>query len=150
MASQAEWDKRFLRLAREISTYSKDPSTKVGAVITFGKEIVSTGYNGFPAGVEDTPERLNDRALKYDLIIHGEINAILFAKRDLFGATLYTYPFPPCVKCACIVTQVGIARIVTLPPTDEQRARWGDSFERSYEVLGESGVLVSIYEGIDD
>ncbi len=82
----ADWDARFLELARLVSTWSKDPSTQVGAVITRGKFVVSLGFNGHPKGVTDSPGRLENREVKYRTIIHAEINAILTAKQDLKAA----------------------------------------------------------------
>lgn len=136
-----KWDKRFLSLAQNVSTWSKDPSTKVGAVIVDDKRrIVSVGYNGFAAKVDDIEERYNDRSIKYEMIIHGEINAILFANRDLSGCTLYTYPFMPCSRCAAIVIQSGINRVVA-PYSDD--ARWKTSFELSQKMFQEANVLLS-------
>ena len=77
-----KWDTRFLGLAAHISAWSKDPSSQVGAVISDGNRIVSLGYNGFAAGVEDRRERLDDRDCKLNLTIHAEENAMIFAKRD--------------------------------------------------------------------
>ena len=74
-----KWDLRFLKLAEHISNWSKDPSTKVGCIIVGeDREIRSTGFNGFPRGIEDSEERLNDRTQKYPLICHAEENAIMF------------------------------------------------------------------------
>ena len=75
-----KWDKRFLELAKHISLWSKDPSTKVGCVVVGeDREIRSTGFNGFPRGIEDDHGRLSDRAQKYPLICHAEENAIMHA-----------------------------------------------------------------------
>ena len=72
-----KWKRRFIELAKHISTWSKDPSTQVGAVIVRpDKTIASVGFNGFPRGVDDRPEKLADRPLKYQMIVHAEINAI--------------------------------------------------------------------------
>ena len=69
-----KWKKRFIQLSKEISTWSKDPSTKVGAlIISEDRNIVSTGYNGFPRGIEDTEERLNNRELKYKFSHRGSL-----------------------------------------------------------------------------
>ena len=77
-----KWDRRFLELAEHISTWSKDPSTKVGCVVVGeDREIRSTGFNGFPRGIEDDAERLEDREQKYPLICHAEENAIMHAAR---------------------------------------------------------------------
>ncbi|MBT3764776.1 MAG: CMP deaminase, partial [Rhodospirillales bacterium] len=91
------WDHRFLNLARFIANWSKDPSTQVGCVIADPMmRIVSTGFNGLPSGVEDTIERLENRDIKYEMVVHAERNAIIDAKRDLSGLTLYVWPLMPC------------------------------------------------------
>ncbi len=135
-----KWDQRFLNLAKEVSTWSKDPSTKVGAVITSGIRVVSLGYNGFPRGIRDTEERLNNRELKLQHTIHGEINAILQARQDLTACTLYTYPFIPCSACALQVIQSGIELVVAPSPTPEQNERWGKSFDITRALFKEAGV----------
>lgn len=141
-----KWDKRFLDLAKLVSSWSKDPSTKVGAVIVDdNRRIVSCGFNGFSQVVIDSEEDYNDRETKYSKIIHGEINAILFAQRDLTGCTLYTYPFMPCDRCAPIVSQAGIVRVVTLFPTVEQIMRWGDSFGLSISHFDEASIQLVQY-----
>lgn len=137
-----KWDKRFLRLAREISSWSKDPSTKVGAVIVDdNNRIISVGYNGFPQGVEDSEERLLDRQKKYDIIVHGEMNAILFANKSLVGCTLYTWPFEPCSKCAGVIIQSGIKRVVSIVNTN---SRWGENFSISRKLFTEAKVCLEL------
>ena len=71
-----KWDGRFLDIAREISTWSKDPSRKIGAIAVRDRKILATGYNGFPKGIEDTPCRLNIREIKYQYVVHAEMNCI--------------------------------------------------------------------------
>jgi len=139
------WDDRFLSLASVVATWSKDPSTKVGAVIVDPfRRIISTGYNGFPAKIADD-SRYDIREEKLEMIIHGEINAILFAKRDLTDCTLYTVPFMPCSRCAAIIIQTGIKRVVAPSHTGiEQHTRWEKSFERSLALFGEAGVRVDL------
>ena len=78
-ARQEKWDRRYLDIAKSVSQWSKDPSTKVGAVLVRDNRIVSVGYNGFPEGVDDSEERYNNRELKYDLVVHAEVNAIISA-----------------------------------------------------------------------
>lgn len=142
-----KWDKRFIELAEHVSTWSKDPSTKVGAVIVDNdRRIVSVGYNGFPAGVDDDTDRYDDREVKYEMIIHGEINAILFANKDLKGCTLYTWPFQPCSRCASIVVQKGISRVVTLVNKDP---RWKKSFDLSAKIFSEADTKLVLFDGID-
>lgn len=135
---QAWWDRWHLGLARYHATPSKDPSTKVGAIIIDARRRpVSSGYNGFACGIEDTDERLNNRDLKYKLVIHGEENAMHFAERDLSGCTLYTWPFMPCASCASHIIQRGIVRVVA-PNNDNPR--WVESFKLTREVFAEAGV----------
>lgn len=109
-----KWDERFLKLAQEVSTWSKDPSTKVGAVICRGKHVVSQGFNGFPPCVDDLEHWLNDREIKYKLVIHAEANAILNAGGSVVGCTLYTYPLSPCGECAKLVAAAGIKRVLSV------------------------------------
>jgi dCMP deaminase len=133
-----DWNDRFLNLAEHIANWSKDPSTKVGAVIVDdSRRIVSTGYNGFPRGVEDSDLRLQQREIKYEMIVHGEINAIVFANQNLQGCTLYTWPFMPCSRCAGIVIQSGIKTVVTLL---NDNPRWQDSFRLTEKMFAEAGV----------
>lgn len=141
---QLKWDKRYLGLAQYwANECSKDPSTKVGAVIVSPyNAVVSLGYNGFPVRVQDTEERLNNRDLKYKIVVHGEINAISFAEKNLHGCTLYTWPFMPCSVCAGIVIQNGFVRVVA-PYSDNPR--WLESFQLTRMMFGEAGVsLVEI------
>jgi dCMP deaminase len=138
-----KWDVRFLRLAEHVSLWSKDPSTKTGAVITDSQQrIVSLGYNGFPRGVADTNERLNNREIKYEMIVHCERNAIIFAQRDLKDCTLYTWPFMSCSVCAAMVIQSGITRCVA-PYSDNPR--WQASFQLTTDMFKESGVQLDLY-----
>ena len=137
-----DWHRRFLDLAQHISSWSKDPSTQVGAVIVDDqRRIISTGYNGFPRGVTDLAERYEDRDTKYEMIVHGEVNAILFATQSLQNATLYTWPFMPCSRCAGIVIQSGI-RTVVAPYCENPR--WTNSFDLTRRMLAEAGVELII------
>lgn len=133
-----KWDCRFLRLAEFISSWSRDPSKNVGAVIVDQKKrIVSLGFNGFPRGVDDD-HRLNDQNLKNEIVIHAEINALLFANKDVQGCTLYVWPIPPCSRCAAQIIQSGIARVVA--PYIEEADRWKASVQLGRDVLDEGGV----------
>ncbi len=136
-----KWDSRFLGLAAHISSWSRDPSTRVGAVIVRpNKTIASLGYNGFPRGVDDDPARYKDRTTKYKLVVHGEANAIVAAEESLHGFTIYTWPFPPCVDCAGLIIQAGITRVVAPRPTAEEFERWGDSMTTAGMMFNEAGV----------
>jgi len=138
------WDIHFLRLARECSRMSKDPSTKVGAVIVKDRRVFSTGFNGFAPGVADD-HRLNDRAKKYALVIHAEMNAIIYAGRESQGATLYLWGFEgaPCANCAKHLAAAGVVRVVASgPPIPE---RWADSLAEAERILYEADVGIRYY-----
>ena len=133
-----KWDRRMLALAQHIASWSKDPSTKVGAVIADNRRrIISVGYNGFPAGVRDVA--LEDRDFKYNRIVHAELNALLFARGSVEGATLYVWPMPPCSRCAGPIIQAGIARVVS-PPAEEL---WEESCRFGREMFIQAHVVVS-------
>lgn len=135
-----KWDKRFLEIAEHVSTWSRDPSTKCGSAITRGKFIVSLGFNGFPAGTSDDPEIYADRPRKLRRVAHSELNAILSAKQDLTGCTIYVHPFTPCAQCSVAIIQSGITRVVTKTPSAELVERWGDSITESLAMFAEAGV----------
>ncbi|QYZ66872.1 MAG: dCMP deaminase family protein [Gammaproteobacteria bacterium (ex Lamellibrachia satsuma)] len=140
-----KWDTRFLGLAAHISGWSKDPSSQVGAVITDGNRIISLGYNGFAAGVVDAETRLSDRECKLNLTIHAEENAMIFAKRDLRGCTVYV-THPPCPRCASKLIQEEIGRVVFINPSQDFLSRWADDIELSRQMYGEAGVEMTGYE----
>lgn len=142
---QEKWDRRFLELAKFVSTWSKDPSTQVGAVIVDQNRIVvGMGYNGFPRGVNDDEYRYNDREAKYKLIVHAEQNAIINAGHRAVGATIYVYPAfgkpPLCSTCAKSVIQAGIVRVVGYEPEvdSERAARWADELAWAYLLCNEA------------
>jgi dCMP deaminase len=137
--SLKNWDTRFIDLAKLVSTWSKDPSTKVGAVITdVNNRVISVGYNGFPKKIQDN-DRLFDRQTKYNIVVHAEANALMFASKSVKECTLYTYPFEPCPKCASLIIQSGITRVVSIPNTNE---RWEKDFQMSRSLFSEAGVLL--------
>lgn len=143
---EEKWDRRFLGLAKYISSFSLDPSTKVGAVIVDDdNRIISVGYNGLPKGICDSEERLNNREWKLSTIIHGEINALNFAERSVKGCTLFTFPFMPCSRCSSIIIQRGIKRVVA-PFNDNER--WRDSFKITSELFEEARVELVLYKDL--
>ena len=143
--SDRKWSLRFLSLAKVIASWSKDPSTKCGAVISDDKFMVSSGYNGFPKRIRDKPEDYANRELKYRKVIHAEMNAILNARQSLEECTLHVWPFPPCERCAAMIIQSGIYRIVSIWPTTEQIERWGDSIKLAEEMFREADIQVIYY-----
>ena len=147
---QIKWDRRFLEMAKLVSTWSKDPSTQCGAVITRGKHIVSVGFNGFPAGCNDDDALYANRETKYSRILHAEVNAILSAKQDLTGCTIYVHPLLPCDRCAATIIQAGITKVVALEATPDMLYRWGDALEVSKRMLAEADVECLTYPGEDN
>ena len=146
------WHNHFLQLCLDHARMSKDPSTQVGALIIGpDREPLSNGFNGFPRGIADTEERLNDRELKNKLIVHAEMNAILNAARvgtALKGSTLYlaainssglVWGGPPCTRCTVELIQAGIKRVITR----HQKAvpsRWHEDIAFARKLIEEVGI----------
>lgn len=155
--SLEKWDRRFLKLAKEVSTWSKDPSTKVGAVVVDGhtKEIISLGYNGFPRGMGDYESYYNNRELKYAMVVHAEENAIISGLNKIKHSysVLYVYPsfmLPPiCSRCCATAIQAGINEIVGFynDELDEQQLRWKDSILISKQMCDSVGIS---YRGLKE
>jgi dCMP deaminase len=146
------WDEYGIAEARLAAAKSKDPSTGCGAAVFSPKNrLISKGWNGFPRGVADDPVLLADRATKYELVIHAEVNAILFAGRELDGCTIYVWPMPPCSRCASVIAQSGIKRVVAPVPSSEHRERWGWSLDLARWVYEQAGIeYCEIAEVADD
>lgn len=137
-----DWDRRFLDLAEHISTWSKDPRTKVGAVIVDEKKrVVSVGYNGFPRGVRDDEDRYEDRPTKHLFVAHAERNALDNAPLQVEGCTLYA-TLMPCGECAKSIIQKGIKTVVTYK---SDRADNGYNWDATMTMFSESGVEIYFY-----
>jgi len=135
-----KWLQRFYQMAELVASWSKDPSTQVGAVITQHNRVVSLGFNGYPHGVSDSAGE-DSRDLKLLKTIHAEENAILFAKRDLVGCDMIVTHFP-CPNCAAKIIQTGITSVYSPPPDPEFSSRWGEKIKISESMFAESGVAV--------
>ena len=134
-----EW---ALGMAKHVALLSKDPSTKVGAVIFDPKRrLVSAGYNGFARGVADHPTRLHDRDTKYKLVLHAEKNAIMFATAPLDACTLVV-THPCCAQCAALTIQAGIKHVVWPKPGKDFMDRWAEDYAFAVAQFGEAGVKV--------
>lgn len=137
-----KWDQRYLKLAYEVAQWSKDPSSKIGAITVGSKgQVLSQGFNGFPRGLKDDFTRLHNRETKYKFVVHAEMNAIYNATYNgtsLDGATLYVYGLPICSECAKGVIQVGIKRVVM--PNQNVDGKWLDSWMTSMNFFDEAGV----------
>lgn len=144
--SEQKWDLRFLAMAQLVSGWSKDPSTKTGAVIVRpDRSVVSLGFNGFARQMDDAKELYEDRPTKYSRIIHCEVNALIQAKQPIEGCTLYTYPFISCDRCIVQMIQAGITRFVSQSPSEDALSRWSDAFEKSRAFMKEAGAEVREY-----
>lgn len=146
MTRQDKWDGRYLAIALQIASWSKDPSTKVGAVVVNGdNRIVSTGFNGFPPGEDDAAHLYTDRAYKYAHVVHAEQSALeQCPTRGCSGFTIYT-SFPCCPNCTRAIRARGFRRIVCPPlPTAGKSAewisQWGDWVRESLAIAYAGGV----------
>jgi dCMP deaminase len=147
MTSKQIWDYRYLKLAKEVAQWSKDPSSKIGAVAVGPKgNVLAQGYNGFPRGIFDYDDRYENRDTKYKLVVHAEMNVIYNATYNgvsLDGATLYVAGLPICSECAKGIIQVGIKRVVmeevVVPP------KWEESWHWSKLMFNEAGIEVLRY-----
>ena len=139
---QARWDERYLGLAHHIAQWSKDPRAKVGAVLVQQRHarIVATGFNGFPANVEDSAERLQDKAQKLRMILHAEQNALLHAGREARHCDAYVVGKPVCNVCATLLIQSGVRRVVAAAPRRGTGSYWDQVGLLAIEMLREAGV----------
>ena len=140
----SDWHQRFLALSRTVASWSKDPSTKVGAVAVRDRRVLATGYNGLPTHVGDDLERLNNRDVRLAMSVHAEANVIAYAARHgvcLNGATIYVFPLMTCNQCAAQLIQAGISRVVV--PNFVEPVRWQESFDTARLMFVEAGVAVA-------
>ena len=131
-----------MELAKQIASWSKDPSTQVGCVVVGpDREIRSTGFNGLPRGIKDSEDRLNNREIKYPMICHAEENAIMHAARigiSLKDCTAYV-TWPPCTRCARSLIQAGVSEII-YPKGIDIPDRWIQDFDLSLKMFKEAAV----------
>jgi dCMP deaminase len=139
-----KWDRRFLDLAQQVANWSKDPSTKVGAVLVRPNgTVASLGFNGFARGVRDHEARYADRKIKYEMVVHAELNALLNARESVEGYTIYVTPLPPCAQCAAALIQEGIGGIVIEQKKDLPEI-WREKFAISETMFKEAGISVHL------
>ncbi len=139
-----KWEKRMLQIAKLIATFSKDPSTQVGAVIfnPDRKTIITTGYNGFPRGTMDDVRLYEDREQKYPRVVHAEANAIVEAASQgvsTYGSSLAT-THTPCANCAGLIIQAGIKHIFFEDTGDDMARLHGDV---AVQLFKEAGVQLT-------
>lgn len=142
-----KWDVRFLDMAKFVAQWSKDPSTKTGAVIVRpDRTIASIGYNGFAKRCSDADYLYEHRDTKYSRVIHCEMNAVLSARERLDGYTLYTWPFMSCDRCAAHVVQAGISVCVAPVTPDALKERWATSISAAEAMFAEAGVTLKLVD----
>lgn len=144
MSQHISWDQYFMSLAILISLRSKDPSSKVGAVLVRDNKIIGTGYNGFPTGSDESQfpwERdvegegwLNT---KYPYVIHAEANALLNTVADSKGCEIFV-TLHPCNECAKLMIQGGVKRVTYL----SDKHKGVDAFVAARKLLEVTGVEV--------
>ena len=145
-----EWDYYFMKMVYLVALKSKDPSSKIGAVLVNTNRVVSTGYNGFPIGVNDLPQRYDNRETKYKFICHAEANSVLAAARfgiSTLNTTLYTQSVP-CNECCKSIIQGGIKEIVCHSLWKKMKQKWIDSQEISDIMLKECGITVRYIDDV--
>lgn len=141
-----KWDIRFIQRAEEVALWSKDPNKKVGCVLVLGKRSIAEGYNGFPEGLSDDLSRLKNAFFKDRVIIHAEKNAVINAGKfgvATEGATAYVN-YHPCARCASVLIQAGIRKIVC-PSPELASPKWKEDFKLSSDILVEANVLTLYY-----
>ena len=149
MVKSKKWHARYLSLAREVSTWSKDPSTKIGSVaVGENGQILSQGYNGFPRGIEDTEERLHNREEKYNYVVHAEKNCIYNACLNgvsLKGSNVFVHGLPVCNECCKGLLQVGVKGVIMGNPPGIHES-WEEKFLLTKSKLLEAKIPFVRYE----
>jgi len=144
------WTEYFLGLAEQVKLKSKDQSTQIGAVIVGeDNEVLSTGYNSFPRGMDDTKQERQERPEKYFWFEHAERNAIYNAARigvSLKNSTIYLTSGLPCMDCARGIVNSGV-KVVWCKRvcTTKNKEKWEESQMKSMQLLSECGVQVFFY-----
>jgi len=144
-----DWNSYFISIADTVREKSKDPSSKIGAVIIGPeRQIISTGFNGFPRGIDETDLTRWERPIKYQFVEHAERNAIYNAARHgiaVRGCAMYMVgfgpPCVPCIECAKAVIQSGIVKVVG-HAVKEAPESWLDDLNFAKDLLIEAGVAL--------
>jgi dCMP deaminase len=144
------WTEYFLEIAEVVKLKSKDQSTQIGAVVVGeGRNVLSTGYNSFPRGLDDSLQERQERPEKYFWMEHAERNAIYNAALEgvsLKNSTIYLTSGLPCMDCARGIVNSGI-KIVWCKRvcTTKNKEKWEESQKKSLQLLNECGVEVCYY-----
>lgn len=139
---QHKWDLRYLALASNIAEWSKDPSSKIGAIAVGSKgQVLAQGYNGFPRGMVDSPTLYEQKEEKYARIVHAEMNMIYNASFNgvcLNESVVYVSGLPTCSDCAKGLIQVGVSELIM--PKQPIPDKWYDSWQKSKAYYKEAGL----------
>ena len=146
-----DWKEYFLNIAESVKLKSKDQRTQIGAVIVGqDKEIVSTGFNSFPRGIDDNVQERQERPEKYFWMEHAERNALYNAARigvSTKGTTMYLTCGIPCTDCAKGIISLGVKSIYCKrEDTTKNREYWDEHAKRSLVMFQEAGVEIFYYE----
>jgi dCMP deaminase len=144
------WDEYFINIAEQVKLKSKDNNTKIGVVLV-GKnnEIVSTGYNSFPRGINDDVAERQDKPEKYFWFEHAERNCIYNAARigvSTLGTTMYMTCGISCADCARAIISAGVEKIVLRSGKGAMSPKWQESSERSNQMFKEAGIIVEFFD----
>jgi dCMP deaminase len=144
------WDEYFINIAEQVKLKSKDNNTKIGVVLV-GKnnEIVSTGYNSFPRGINDDVVERQDKPEKYFWFEHAERNCIYNAARigvSTLGTTMYMTCGISCADCARAIISAGVEKIVLRSGKGAMSPKWQESAERSNQMFKEAGIIVEFFD----
>lgn len=141
-----ELNKHYLQLAFKVAQQSNDPSSRMGAIIVTPNLYLEAGrgHNGFPPGIKED-DRMRDRAIKYEYVVHAEMRAIINAKRLNLSKCIIFVTDIPCCRCAAHIIEAGIKKVVTTNAVTDYQRRWADSVQRTRNLFEEAGVeLVEI------
>ena len=145
-----DWKEYFLNIAESVKLKSKDQRTQIGAVIVGqDKEIVSTGFNSFPRGIDDNVQERQERPEKYFWMEHAERNAIYNAARigvSLKDSTMYLTCGMSCSDCTRGIINSGIKRVYLEKGGGAQGVLWDEHEKRSIEMFKEAGVEIIFYD----
>lgn len=143
------WKDYFRNIAQQVKLKSKDINTQIGAVVVGeNNEIVSTGYNSFPRGIDDSIIERQERPEKYYWFEHAERNALYNAALigvSTKGCTMYLTCGVPCSDCARGIINSGIKKVVCEETDTTKGPQWSEHSKRSLIMFQEAGVEVEYY-----
>jgi len=146
------WDEYFKNLCEEVKKKSKDNRTKIGVVIAGqDKQIITTGYNSFPRGIDDDIPERQESPEKYMWFSHAETNAIINAALNgtsTKGSIMYMSCGIPCTDCARNIINAGIREVVCKKDQSVMNnpAKWEEIAKRSKMMFEEANVIIRHWE----